>query len=277
MPTRDSMVVRGTARSRPTQQQRGLDSASVPNEDALEQWAGAHGYALDFTPQYGPVSSSATDRERWLAPGKILPDDDALRLWARKVGAMLDFDPQYSASPAQKRRVKRGGHARSPAEATQSNPGLTARITSGPGFLFVGTRGQNVARPETLQAVESVGRKWAELHPEGPRIRIGAVGVVYGGPLQRGVDKSGQPVFHKSHQHGIDLDIRPMTNNGREENTEVGAKNYSSTLTKQLIEFFQTQQILKVDWIFFNDRSIPGTTPQDGHSNHFHIRFIPPN
>jgi len=78
---------------------------------------------------------------------------------------------------------------------------------------------------------------------------------------------------------GFDLDIRPMRNDNRESDTDVDSPTYSHELTLQLIELFRGQDILKVENIFFNDPEIriQGLRPEVGHSNHFHIRFLPPS
>jgi len=167
-------------------------------------------------------------------------------------------------------------HGRSAVKAIRSDPALTAEVRSGPGYVFVGSRGQNRCHPETKKAIEEVGRQWNELHPGGPKIRIGAIGVVYGGPLVKRIEKSGEVLYHESHQKGIDVDVRPMRNDNRDLETEVDSPTYSHELTKQLIELFQNQGALKVDWVFFNDPAIPGVKHEFGHSNHFHVRFLPP-
>ena len=182
------------------------------------------------------------------------------------------------------KRAAKTGRGRSSVEAVRSDPRLTAEVTSGPGYVFVGTPGQNRPRTETKRVIERVGQEWAELHPGGPRMRVGAIGVVYGGPLVRGHDKFGKPLFHKSHQHGIDLDIKLMRKDNREENTPITwlSEDYSQEQTRQLIQLFRSQNVLQVEYIWFNDPELIkekelGVTKQDGHDNHFHVRLLPPS
>ena len=175
----------------------------------------------------------------------------------------------------------RNGAKRS-VKAVLSDPRIIAPITNGPGYFFNGTRRQNIARPETVRVLQTVGQQWEASHPDGPRINVGAVGLTYGGPLPLN-RKPGdtRPPFHKSHQLGIDMDVRPMRNDGQEQGVKISdRKDYSSALTNELIELFCRQRILSVDTIFFNDRTIIDNNAlvhyEGGHDDHFHIRFIAP-
>src|SRR5262249_51419060 len=154
----------GTANARSTLQDRGLSGLKqVRDESVLGKWARKRDWArvlggeLDFDPQdWAPESPRLTPAQRGLAP--VVPPSDR---------------PTQRRTPA--------GHGRSSVEAIHSDPKLTTQITSGQGYVFVGSKGQNFAHPETVRALKVVGQRWAELHPGGPRIRAGAVGVVYGG------------------------------------------------------------------------------------------------
>ena len=179
------------------------------------------------------------------------------------------------------RAFRSRGKAEGSVQAVYSDPRIVAPITTGPGYFFDGTRRQNIARPETVRVLQTVGQQWEALHPDGPRINVGAVGLTYGGPLPlKRQPGDTRPPFHKSHQNGIDMDIRPMRNDGKEEGVKISDRHYSRALTNELIELFLSQGILRVDKIFFNDRTLidryPGVQYQEGHDNHFHIRFIAP-
>jgi hypothetical protein len=245
--------VRGIAEGRPTIKDKGISI----EEDAMVERARVRGYALDFDPSLRIAPQS---------PAQAL-DVDPFVERAGERGYALDFVPRYDTP---KRRLNGG------VKAVQSDPKLTARLQNGPGLLFVGARNQNIAREQTVRAMEAVGRAWAARHPHGPRMRVGGIGNVYGGPLQRGVDKDGRPLFHKSHETGLDVDVRPMRQDGREADVTIFEKHYSRELTSELIRLFQTQLELPVHVIFFNDPLVPGVQAQEGHHNHFHVRFQMP-
>ena len=42
---------------------------------------------------------------------------------------------------------------------------------------------------------------------------------------------------------------------------------------QELVECIQSNGVLRVQFIFFNDSGIKGVRPQTGHHNHLHVRF----
>jgi hypothetical protein len=275
---------RGIAGSTPTDEERGLaGTRSVPDESALERWARSRGYALDFVPP----------EQRALEP-KPVPDEDGLKQKVESRGYKLDFDPQYTYradTPAPERSTaKKGGGRSSSVEAVQSDPRLTVQLNDGPGsgLHFVGSRSQNFASRETIQAIETVGREWEERRKrvwseekphEPPRIRVGGIGKVYGGPLETGrLDERGLPKYHKSHQVGVDVDVRPMRKDWKESDVDWrDRKNYSRELTREVIKLFINQNRQKIKVVYFNDEELikEGLVErQSGHDDHFHVRFL---
>lgn len=118
-------------------------------------------------------------------------------------------------------------------------------------------------RASTIRALMEIAEAWAAKHTS-PRLQFGDISRRGGGPFAP----------HKSHQRGIEVDARPVTNNNREEPTNINAMNYSHALTKEFV------QIVKGKFpnakIFFNDPRLInlGLTSQlAGHSDHLHIRF----
>jgi RHS repeat-associated protein len=78
---------------------------------------------------------------------------------------------------------------------------------------------------------------------------------------------------HKLHREGLSIDIRPMRKDGRNLPTSIGQSTYDRDKTNELIQLFR--QLPGIKTIFFNDSSIEGTTPSNGHSNHMHLEFYP--
>jgi hypothetical protein len=278
MPANDDrdvlLATRGTAHSRPDALDRGLSSGPHVTAGGLEEWARGPGYALDFLPEDRVAELAATQ-------GRPYREASPYESRLRKRGYASDFTPHDSLGATQSDEndsahavgaaPKR--HASSSVTANFSDPRLTARLQNGPGIRFVGSPSQNFAKPDTVRAIEAVGERWAALHPAGPRIRVGGIGIVYGGPLQRG-SANGTPLFHKSHQVGIDADIRLMRSDGKEDDTDISSPEYSRQLTAFVIGLFFSQTVLPVDTIFFNDPLIPRVVKQVGHDNHFHVRFV---
>ncbi|MCP9495542.1 MAG: penicillin-insensitive murein endopeptidase [Pyrinomonadaceae bacterium MAG19_C2-C3] len=118
-------------------------------------------------------------------------------------------------------------------------------------------------RARTIRCIQSLAEAWATHHAT-PRLAVGDISRRHGGAFPP----------HASHQKGIDVDFRPLTNNGIEEQTNVGAANYSHALTRELVllvkEMFPTAMVL------FNDTRLISaglTKHAAGHDNHLHVRF----
>lgn len=81
---------------------------------------------------------------------------------------------------------------------------------------------------------------------------------------------------HASHQLGVDIDIRIVRNDGREEPANYTLSTYSRTLTQELVNTIRANGVLKVQYIFFNDSKVTGVQPWPNHDDHVHVRFFPP-
>ncbi len=118
-------------------------------------------------------------------------------------------------------------------------------------------------RASTIRAVQSLGEAWASQHSK-PRLQIGDISRRNGGHFPP----------HGSHQKGIDVDIRPMTNNGVEEATNIHVANYSHTLTRELVRLIKEK--FAGAMILFNDQRLINeglTRRAQGHDDHLHVRF----
>lgn len=118
-------------------------------------------------------------------------------------------------------------------------------------------------RASTVRSIQHLGELWHDRHPTTP-IAIGDMSRRGGGPFPP----------HASHTDGRDADIRPLTNNGRNEPTNIDAANFSHALTRELILLIRDE--LNPEVIFFNDPltiSEGLTRRAAGHGNHLHVRF----
>src|SRR5256885_7074362 len=136
---------------------------------------------------------------------------------------------------------------------------------SGPGFVSSKPTSRQFGLPATIRAIQAIGAIWQQAHPNGPRIGIRDISFQGGGSIND----------HKSHQKGIDVDIRPVRNDGQEDGTTFLSPTYSRPLTQELVNIIRANGILKVEFILFNDNKIKGMKPWKNHDNHLHVRYIP--
>jgi len=161
--------------------------------------------------------------------------------------------------------------AGAPAPPQVSTPTTSNQINSqlpvsGPGFYCYSPASRRYGIAETIRALQQIGATWASSAPAGPRIGVGDISLQGGGPI------SG----HASHQRGVDVDLRLMRNDGREEPTVYQSAQYSRPLTQRLINIIRANGVLRVQYIFFNDPQATGVSPWPNHDNHLHVRFYNP-
>ena len=167
--------------------------------------------------------------------------------------------------------------ARAPQRVQLPHPQVTAQLpASGAGYYtYYATdrRGRldsppgyhRYARPEVVRAIEWIGSEWQRMHPRGPRLGIGDLSLLGGGPTPR----------HGAHQRGLEVDIRPPRSDGRELSAAFPDPPYSRDLTQQLVAVIRRNPIARVRVILFNDTSITGVRSYPGHNNHLHVGFLP--
>jgi len=122
-------------------------------------------------------------------------------------------------------------------------------------------------RPATIQCIRDSGRRWAEEHPDRPRIGVGDISRRLGGRF----------LPHRSHRDGRDVDLRPMTRRG-ERKVHVHHRGYSSEWTSDLIAILLDTCDVQV--IYFNDRKLirrfAKVRHSRGHNDHLHMRVRAP-
>jgi Penicillin-insensitive murein endopeptidase len=186
----------------------------------------------------------------WAAP---LDDSDA--------PASDDFNPDLDPGdePADETRARPVPHAQCAHVPVHSL--LPAR---GPGYYAAGPAGNRFGRAALVRAVAMLGRLWRERFPGAPRLGIGALSPRCGG----------RPHRHGGHQLGLDVDIRPLRNDGTEVGVDVRSPGYSRQLTQALVDLLRSTPALGVEGVVFSDPAIRGITVRPGHEDHLHVRLV---
>lgn len=137
---------------------------------------------------------------------------------------------------------------------------------SGTGFV-TNNRCDNGAcqfgQESTIDAAEAVGVAWNGLHADQP-FSVGQISKKGGGPFPP----------HKSHQLGVDVDVRPMRLDGTNEPVTITDPEFDRALTTALISLWW--QKAPVQNVFFNDPTVIAAGLSqfvNGHHNHFHVRL----
>lgn len=136
---------------------------------------------------------------------------------------------------------------------------------NGPGFV-TNNRGNNefqFGQQSTIDAAIRVAAAWNQKHPNRP-FSIGQI------------SKNGGGLFkpHKSHQLGVDVDVRPMRKDGENAPVTITDSQFDRELTTELIALWW--RLAPTQAVFFNDQSVIDAGLSrfvNGHHNHFHVRL----
>jgi peptidoglycan hydrolase-like protein with peptidoglycan-binding domain len=197
----------------------------------------------------------------------------------RAFQARQGLTPDGVVGPRTEAALVRAGASLPPGSGTPPRPGPAPAPTAGPhpevstqlaregpGYYGYRLDEHRYGIPETVEALRRIAARWQAAHPGGPRLGIGDISKRGGGPL-RG---------HASHQLGVDVDIRIVRNDGTEGPTTYQADTYSRPLTQELVNLIRANGVLRVRYVFFNDRRVMDVTPWPNHDDHLHVRFYPP-
>jgi murein endopeptidase len=114
------------------------------------------------------------------------------------------------------------------------------------------------AHPIMMTAVLRVAREWMMI--DGRRFGVGDISMA---------DAMRTP-NHRGHRTGLNLDVRPLRKDGREEPvTWQQTGLYDQDGTRRLIHLFRT--FAPVVTVIFNDPGIPYCSKAGNHDNHFHL------
>ena len=172
------------------------------------------------------------------------------------------------------------GAGRPPGAGTAPAPGTSLPYPnvnrelppSGPGFYsYMRTAGDGrshqYGRAETIQAIQAIAAAWHRAHPQGPQIGIGHISLRGGGDTPD----------HAQHETGLEVDIRPVRNDGQHAGVTISDPRYSRALTQKLVDLIHANRVLSVYKILFNDSSVSNVSPASGHDNHLHVWFAEPS
>lgn len=132
--------------------------------------------------------------------------------------------------------------------------------TSGNGYYSYEPAANQYGTSATIQAVLDVGRQWRQNQPGLP-FWVGDISLQGGGKMPG----------HNTHQHGTDVDLRPLRTDGRPLPVTIHDSAYSREQTELLVRAFLTHGNVKN--VLFNDTSIPGVIQWPGHDNHLHVNM----
>lgn len=147
----------------------------------------------------------------------------------------------------------------------ESTKGFEQLPSSGTGYEERdGNENHSWGTPDTVNSLENLGEKWAE--DNDVLLQYSDISKKDGGYLSP----------HASHQKGIDIDIRPVRNDGKEGTTSINDSTYSRDKTRELINDILATGDVKI--IYFNDPVLieefkPKVKKWDGHEDHLHVRY----
>lgn len=131
------------------------------------------------------------------------------------------------------------------------------------GYYVYGTPpsgGGQYAHPGMITMLLFLERQWAGIDHR--KFGVGNISLSGGIPYEK----------HSTHRTGLDVDIRPLRKDGRNEQVFWYQHDlYDHDATAKLIGLFHAYP--GVQTILFNDTSIPFVKPFKDHDNHFHVKL----
>jgi peptidoglycan hydrolase-like protein with peptidoglycan-binding domain len=192
----------------------------------------------------------------------------AVRSFQRRAGLTVDglVGPQTERALVAAGAGPPPSGGATPSGPEPSAPVSTALPASGPGFCSTVGSNRRYGIAPTIRALRAIGASWQQVFPSGPHIGIGDISFRGGGAMPP----------HKSHDKGLDVDIRLPRKDGREAPSRYQDPSYSRALTQDLVNRIIDNGVLRVRYIFFNDPAVTSVRPWPGHDNHLHVRFYAP-
>lgn len=115
------------------------------------------------------------------------------------------------------------------------------------------------AHPSMMTTILRIEREWQRLDHR--KFGVGDIS------LANGVDHPD----HRSHQSGLEVDIRPIRKDGLRQPVTWRDSQYDRDATAKLVRLFHEYGFASA--IYFNDASIPFTSRMAHHDNHFHVEL----
>ena len=135
--------------------------------------------------------------------------------------------------------------------------------TSAVGLYSYKPQERQFGTARTIEAILSIGQRWAKEFPNGPAIGIGDISLQGGGKIDG----------HVSHRKGVDFDVRLMRTDAARRGVTIKSPDYSRELTQKLVDLIRANGVARVTLIFNNDPSLKGVRPWPHHDDHLHVRF----
>lgn len=133
---------------------------------------------------------------------------------------------------------------------------------SGAGYYTYGPVDHRYGQAHVVAAITAFASAWSAEHPEW-WIGIGDLSLRGGGNTP----------WHSGHEHGLNIDLRPMRTDGRHLPVTITERPYSHARTSTLVTALY--RMPELNSILFNDTEIDRVTRWAGHDNHLHLRFKP--
>lgn len=130
------------------------------------------------------------------------------------------------------------------------------------GYYVYGTPrqgGGQYAHSAMMTAILRVEREWQAI--DNRKFGVGNISLAGGLPYAK----------HSTHRSGLEVDIRPLREDGAEVPVTWFQAAYDRDATAKLIELFRT--FAPVVFVYFNDTKIPYVTHLADHDNHFHVKL----
>ncbi len=228
-------------------------------------WNGAYGYA--YIPATGLYHIGAREYDprtaRWLQrdPIDAASGDPNLYRYAGN-------DPINSWDDGHQRQKKQKKNPASQRKKPRKPLNLQ-QLPQGVGYYSYVSRDRQYACPKMIECLQNVGVVFNAL--TGQEFGVGDISKKGGGKFPP----------HKSHQKGVDVDVRPIRTDCTRKPVEVGDKLYDRDRTTLLILLFYI--LCDVDVIFFQDPTLEKEVEKyigdvinhkvGGHKNHLHVRL----
>lgn len=152
---------------------------------------------------------------------------------------------------------------------SQKKPLNLKQLPDGIGYHSYVNRSRQYACPKMIECLQNVGLMF--FLETGIEFGVGDISKQGGGKFPP----------HKSHQQGVDVDIRPIRKDCAQKGVKVGDKQYDRELTALLVYLFY--MLCDVSVIGFQDPTLEREVewfmgrsiirPWMGHANHLHVRL----
>ena len=144
---------------------------------------------------------------------------------------------------------------------TASAGGFVNLPRNGVGFKTNSAAYRQWGTPRMINGLVSLGKEWNSAQ-RGHFLTYSDISLQHGGYFPP----------HVSHQKGVDVDMSPITTSWNGGATYVGAGNYSTPGTANLVWWIYHTP-WSVNLIFHNNSRIGGVTYWPGHADHLHVRI----